>query len=103
MRQIASRPALVEETNDEDDLDYDGICDFERFNGQGYEKQNSHLGSPTQAEIPVTWRGLSGGLFQRSLFLKEDCARLRNSKSKLGRMLMKKLNTYGKSMQRSHC
>ena len=31
-QQIASRPALVEETDDKDDLDYDGICDFERFN-----------------------------------------------------------------------
>ena len=40
MRQIVSRLALVEETDDEDDLDYNGICDFERFNGQGYEKKN---------------------------------------------------------------
>ena len=39
MRQIASRPALVEETNDKDDLDYNGDCDFKRFNGQGYAKK----------------------------------------------------------------
>ena len=48
MRQIGSRPALVEETDDEDDLDYNAICDFERFNRQGYEKKNpfrkSHSG-----------------------------------------------------------
>jgi len=39
MRQLASRTALVEETDDEEDLDYNGISDFERFNGQGYEKK----------------------------------------------------------------
>ena len=39
MREIASRPPSVEETDDEDDLDYDGVSDFERFNGQGYEKK----------------------------------------------------------------
>ena len=33
MRQIASRPALVEETDNEDVLDHNGISEFERFNG----------------------------------------------------------------------
>jgi len=47
MRQLASRTALVEETDDEEDLDYNGISDFEHFNGQRYEKKNSHSGSPT--------------------------------------------------------
>ena len=37
MRQIASRSALVEETEDKDVLDHNGISEFERFNGQGYE------------------------------------------------------------------
>ena len=41
MRHIASRPTLVEETDDEDDLDYDGICDFECFNVQGYVEKKS--------------------------------------------------------------
>ena len=39
MRQLASRTALVEETDDKEDLDYNGISDFERFNRQGYEKK----------------------------------------------------------------
>ena len=41
MREIASRHPSVEETDDEDDLDYDGICDSKRFNGQGYEKKRN--------------------------------------------------------------
>ena len=56
MRQIASRPALVEETDDEDDLDYNGICDFERFNGQGYEKKKIPI-----YEVPPRTKFLSLG------------------------------------------
>ena len=37
MRRIASRPALVEKTDDKDVLDHTSISEFERFNGQGYE------------------------------------------------------------------
>ena len=43
MREIASRPPSVEETDDEDDLDYDGVSDFERFNGQGYERKKNSI------------------------------------------------------------
>ena len=50
MRQLASRTALVEETDDKEDLDYNGISNFKRFNRQGYEKKN-HSGSPTRDEI----------------------------------------------------
>ena len=39
MRKIASRPALVEETDDEDELDYNNISEFGRFNGQGYKEK----------------------------------------------------------------
>ena len=53
VRQLALRTALVEETDDKEDLDYNGISDFERFNGQGYEKE-VHSGSPTQEDISVT-------------------------------------------------